>query len=93
MAEDFWKRRIRDARGRLWGRQTPKHYTKGQKVNLALRCYLGRYRSPSPYRQFYRAVQWFHRMKRKVLLPPPYDDLGQSMEEPKGFREEPRPKG
>jgi hypothetical protein len=32
-------------------------------------------------------------MKRKVLLPPPYDDLGQSMEEPKGFREEPRPKG
>jgi len=65
VAEDFWKRRIRDRRGRLWGRQMPKHYTQSQKVKLVLRYFLGRYRSPSPYRQFYRAVQWFHRMKRK----------------------------
>ncbi|MGA2621965.1 MAG: hypothetical protein ABSF26_30550 [Thermoguttaceae bacterium] len=32
-------------------------------------------------------------MKCKGLLPPPYDDLGQSIEEPKGFEEEPKSRG
>ena len=93
VAEDLWKRRIRDARGRLWGKPVPKHHTRVQKVKLALRYYLGTYRSPSPYRQFHRVTRWFHRMKRQGLLPPPYDNLAQSIEEPKNFREEPRPKG
>ena len=59
IAEDFWARGIKDRHGRLWGKQRPKPYS--------------RYRSP--YQQFYRAARWFHRMKRKGLLPPPYDSL------------------
>ena len=31
-------------------------------------------------------------MKHKGLLPPPYGELGLLMQEPKGFREEPKPK-
>ena len=45
-----------------------------------------------PYQQFHRAVRWFHRMKRKGLLPIPYGELALTMQEPKGFREEPKPK-
>lgn len=77
IAKDFWARGIKDRHGRPWGMQTPKPFS--------------RYRSP--YQQFYRAARWFHRMKRKGLLPYPYDVLGLLMEEPEGFREEPRPKG
>ena len=76
VAQDFWKRKIKDRRGRLWGRQKPKPF--------------GRYRTP--YQQFHRAARWFHRMKRKGLLPPPYGELALTMQEPKGFREEPKPK-
>ena len=31
-------------------------------------------------------------LKRKGLLPPPYGELAASMPDPKGFREEPKPK-
>ena len=31
-------------------------------------------------------------MKRKGLLPIPYGELGELIEEPKGFREEPKPR-
>ncbi len=76
VAQDFWKRKIKDRRGRLWGRQEPKPFSQ--------------YRTP--YQQFHRAARWFHRMKRKGLLPPPYGELALAMQEPKRFREEPRPK-
>ena len=33
-----------------------------------------------------------YRMKRKGELPPPYCELALTMQEPKGFREEPKPK-
>jgi DNA invertase Pin-like site-specific DNA recombinase len=76
IAADFWSRGVKDRHGRLWGKQTPKPNS--------------RYRTP--YQQFHRTARWFHRMKRKGLLPPPYDTLALLMEEPKGFREEPKPK-
>jgi DNA invertase Pin-like site-specific DNA recombinase len=76
VAQDFWNRKIKDRRGRLWGRQKPKLFS--------------RYRTP--YQQFHRAARWFHRMKRKGLLPPPYGELALTMQEPKRFREEPKPK-
>jgi len=70
------KRGIKDRRGKPWGKQTPKPFS--------------RYRTP--YQQFYRAARWFHRMKRKGLLPVPYGELALTMQEPKGFREEPKPR-
>jgi hypothetical protein len=76
VARDFWKRKIKDRHGRLWGRQKPKPF--------------GRYRTP--FQQFHRAARWFYRMKRKGELPPPYCELALTMQEPKGFREEPKPK-
>ena len=39
----------------------------------------------TPYKQFYRAAQWFHRMKRKGLLPPPYGELALTMAGAEGF--------
>jgi DNA invertase Pin-like site-specific DNA recombinase len=77
VAKDFWRREIKDRRGRPWGKQRPKPFSL--------------YRTP--YQSFYRAVRWFHRMKRKGLLPAPYDGLAASIPEPKTFRAEPRPKG
>ncbi len=56
VAKDLWKRGIKDRHGRLWGRQKAKPFS--------------RYRTP--YQQFHRAVRWFHRMKRKGLLPSPF---------------------
>jgi DNA invertase Pin-like site-specific DNA recombinase len=90
VAKDFWRRRVKDRRGRLWGQQTPRPKLQG----LALLQMLVRGGPPhrTPYKQFSRAAQWFHRMKRKGLLPPPYDELALTMQEPKGFREEPKPK-
>jgi putative DNA-invertase from lambdoid prophage Rac len=76
VAKDFWKRGIRDRRGKLWGKPQSNPHT--------------RYRTP--YGTFCRAARWFHRMKRKGLLPAPYDTLATLMQEPKGFREEPKPK-
>jgi DNA invertase Pin-like site-specific DNA recombinase len=76
VAKDFWERGVKDLRGRPWGRQTPKAFS--------------RYRSP--YQQFYRAARWFHRAKRKGLLPFPYGALALLIPEPPGFREEPKPK-
>jgi DNA invertase Pin-like site-specific DNA recombinase len=76
IAKDFWARGIKDRHGRPWGKQTPRPFR--------------RYRSP--YQQFYRAAQWFHRMKRKGLLPTPYCELGLLMQEPKRFRLEPKAK-
>ena len=43
VARDFWKRKIKDRHGRLWGRQKPKPF--------------GRYRTP--FQQFHRAARWF----------------------------------
>ena len=90
VAKDFWKRKIKDRHGRLWGKQTPKPKPQA----LAILEMVVRDGPPhrTPYRQFCRAALWFHRMKRKGLLPPPYDELGLLMQEPKGFREEPKPK-
>ena len=57
IAEDFWKRRIKDRRGRLWGKQVPKTASTIQEVNRMVRCLLGkRNRTVSPYQQFYRAA-------------------------------------
>jgi hypothetical protein len=90
VAEDFWKRGIKDRRGRLWGKQTPR--PKPQSLAIFEMLARGRRSHCTPYKQFYRAALWFHRMKRKGLLPPPYSELGMLMQEPKGFREEPKPK-
>lgn len=93
VAADFWKRRIKDQRGRLWGKQVPKTAVPGQQTVRLLRCLLGkRNRTVGPYQQFYRAARWFHRMKWKGLLPPPYDSLAESLSEPKGFQDEPKPR-
>ena len=93
IARDFWRRQIKDRRGRLWGEQVRKATGKIQEVSSLLRCLLGKRSRPvSPYKAFYRAVQWFHRAKRKGLLPTPYGDLGRFIQEPKGFREEPKPR-
>ncbi len=91
VAEDFWRRGIKDRRGRLWGKQARKATGQIQEVNCLLRCFLGkRNRAVSPYQQFYRAVRWFHRAKRKGELPTPYGELGESIQEPRGFREKPK---
>ena len=93
VAADFWRRRIKDRRGRLWGKQVPKPPSPGQQAVRVLRCLMGRRnRTVSPYQQFYRAARWFHRMKWKGLLPPPYCDLAASMSDPKGLRYGPEPK-
>jgi hypothetical protein len=93
VAEDFWKRQIKDQRGRLWGKQVPKSATPAQQAIRGLRFLLGeRNRTVSPYQQFYRAARWFWRMRRQGLLPPPYGTLAVSTEEPEGFRLEPRPR-
>ena len=77
VAKDFWRRGIKDRRGRPWGEPRPKPFS--------LFC--------TPYQGFYRAVRWFHRMKWKGLLLAPYDGLAASMPEPKTFRAEPSPRG
>ncbi len=90
VAADFWKRRIKDRRGRLWGKQVPKTLSPGQQALRVLRLLVGgRDRTVGPYQQFYRAARWFHRMKWKGLLPAPYCDLAASMPDPKGFGPEP----
>ena len=91
VAEDFWKRRIKDRRGRLWGK--PRPVSPGQQAHRVLQCLISkRNRTLSPYQQFYRAARWFHRMRWKGLLPHPYDDLAASMPEPKGYQEKPKPR-
>jgi hypothetical protein len=90
VAKDFWRRRVKDRRGRLWGQQTPR--PKPQSLAILEMLVRGRPPHRTPYKQFSRAAQWFHRMKRKGLLPPPYGELALMMQEPKGFREEPKPK-
>ncbi len=99
VAADFWKRRIKDRRGRLWGKQVPTSNahpeSPGKQVLRVVQLMLGRRNRPpseSPYQQFYRAVQWFHRMKWKGLLPPEYCELAESMSEPKGYGPEPKPR-
>jgi len=97
VAADFWKRRIKDRRGRLWGKQVPKTHPEspGKQALRVLQLLLGRRNrlpSESPYQQFYRAARWFHRMKWKGLLPPPYCDLADSMPEPAGYGPEPKPR-
>jgi DNA invertase Pin-like site-specific DNA recombinase len=90
IAKDFLRRRVKDRRSRPWGKQTPR--PKPQALAILDMLVKGRRSYGTPYQQFYRAAQWFHRMKRKGLLPPPYDELALTMQEPKGFREEPKPK-
>ena len=90
VAKDFWRRRIKDRRGRLWGKQV---LTDTQQVTQFLGLFLGRSRYRSPYEQFYRAARWFHRMKWEGLLPEPFLTLAKTLPEPKGFGEEPKPKG
>ena len=77
VAEDIWRREIKDRRRRPWGKPRPEPF--------CLFC--------TAYQSFYRAVQWFHRMKWKGLLPAPYDGLAAAIPERKTFREEPRPRG
>jgi hypothetical protein len=90
VAQDFWKRKIKDRHGRLWGKQTPR--PKPQSLAILETLVRGGPPHRTPYKQFCRAAQWFHRMKRKGLLPPPYGELALTMQEPKRFREEPKPK-
>jgi putative DNA-invertase from lambdoid prophage Rac len=90
VAADFRKRRVKDRRGRPWGQQTPR--SKPQSLAIFETLAKGRRSYDTPYQQFHRAALWFHRMKRKGLLPPPYGDLALLMQEPKRFREEPKPK-
>ena len=90
VAKDFWKRRVKDRRGRPWGQQTPR--PKPQSLAILEMLVKGRRSYRTPYQQFYRAARWFHRMKCKCLLPAPYGELALTMQEPKGFREEPKPK-
>jgi DNA invertase Pin-like site-specific DNA recombinase len=93
VARDFRRRRIKDRRGRPWGKPVPKNCKPLQQVNIAIRGLLGRQRPINPYEKFQRAARWFHRMRWKGLLPEPYLTMGLMLPEPKGFREEPRPKG
>ena len=76
IARDLWNRGVEDHRGLPWG------------------C---RFRSPSvrhfdPWDYFRKWTLRFHRMKRKGLLPPAYGKLALTIQEPKGFREKPKPK-
>ena len=88
VAEDFWRRRVKDRRGRPWGQQTPRPKPIGAAILQLLAR--GRPSHRIPYQQFYRAARWFHRMKWKGLLPPPYCEL--AVQEPKGYCEKPKPK-
>ena len=92
VAKDFWRRRIKDRHGRLWGK--PKPRTRVKEILTLLNCLLGR-RPPdqNPYERFRKAAHWFQLMKRQGLLPEPYGTLAQTIQEPKGFREVPRRKG
>ena len=55
VAQDFWKRKIKDCHGRLWGRQKPKPFS--------------RYRTP--YQPFHRAAQMVspHEAQEPVAAP------------------------
>lgn len=76
VAKDFWRREIRDSRGRLWGKQEPKPFS----------------RHRSPFQSFFRAHRTFWRLYWAGELPEPYAAIAKALEEPKGFREVPRPK-
>ena len=77
LARDFWRREIRDSRGRLWGKQKPKPFS----------------RHRTPFQSFVRAHRQFWRWYWAGELPEPYAALAETMVEPKGFGKEPRPKG
>jgi DNA invertase Pin-like site-specific DNA recombinase len=75
VAKDFWKRKIKDGRGRLWGKQTPRFPAASVLSRLLGRHY-------TPYQQFVRAARWFRRMKSKGQLPPPYGSPAELTPEP-----------
>ncbi|MBN2580955.1 MAG: recombinase family protein [Pirellulales bacterium] len=90
VAQDFWRRGVKDRRGRPWGRQVPK--PKIQAMAALEMLIRGRRTNRSPYQQFYRAARWFRRMYHAGLLPAPYDTLALTVQEPKSFRAEPKPR-
>ena len=77
VAKDFWRRGIRDSRGRLWGKQKPKPFS----------------RHRTPLQSFLRAHRKFWRWYWAGELPEPYASLAASLPEPSGFREEARRRG
>lgn len=95
VAEDFWRRGIKDRNGRLWGKPRPRLNAKRREVlNLLTAMANGHAATQdTPYRTFYRKLQWFHRMKQEGLLPPPYAERAQTIPEPKGFQEQRKRRG
>lgn len=54
VAKDFWRRRVKDRRGRLWGQQTPR--PKPQTLTIFEMLARGRPPHRTPYKQFCRAA-------------------------------------
>jgi hypothetical protein len=73
---DFWGRGIKDHRGLLWG-QVQHKAGKG---------------TGNKYEHYRRATRWFHRVKHKGELPPPYCDSAHTIPEPRRFTIEKRRK-
>lgn len=95
VAKDFWRRRVRDRHGNLWGKQRKRPQSRQRQI-LSLFRAVARGRRidlhESPYEQFHKAARWFHRMKHLGELPEPYGSLAASLPDPKGFRMVPDPK-
>jgi DNA invertase Pin-like site-specific DNA recombinase len=77
VAKDFWRREIKDRRGRPWGKQTPRPFSLNR----------------TPYASFHRAIRAFWRWKWSGELPESYAALAETLAEPNGFGEAPKSKG
>ncbi len=75
VANDFWRRKLKDHRGLSWGQIQRKP---------------GKASRGSEYEHFRRAVRWWHRAKRAGQLPPPFCDIAKLTKETIRFTPTPR---
>jgi DNA invertase Pin-like site-specific DNA recombinase len=95
VAEDFWRRGIKDRRGLPWGQQVPRYGAETQALFCIMRSFLGTFHGLDPYKNFRRAARWFWRQQREGLLPAPYGPLQEAsarLLEPKGYGDPPKPR-
>ena len=80
IAVDFWRRGIKDHRGKPWGVVEPRYDDDREVKKRDQTLHYG------------RATQWFHNMKHAGKLPPPWNELAWTIPEPKGYTVEKKPK-
>jgi DNA invertase Pin-like site-specific DNA recombinase len=95
VAQDFWRRGIKDRRGLPWGQQVPRYGAETQALFCIMRSFLGTFHGLEPYKNFHRAARWYWRQQREGLLPAPYGPLQEAsarLLEPKGYGDPPKPR-